>query len=247
MPVAAFRPLAPAPPLARTAPLALKTLLAERFPTAVLLPDHQRPTLSTGLAALDAILPHGGFPRGRITVWQSPQGGATAVLRSVAARLLGRGERVAWVDGSRTIGPDGVGVGGPLVIRPTDVDLARKAAEILLKCGGFGLVVLAGADLDAATMLRFSRMVHEGGGAFVAVTTATHTAMVRLSSRYLAGQFATARNPFGEPALVERVALRIDAQSPGWNTHTILHLPSRPHDLRLSLEPGVADRRGDLD
>jgi hypothetical protein len=244
VPVAAFRSFAPAPIRSRTAPVALKALLAERFPTAIAT-EHRVLALATGLDALDGILPNAGLPRGRVTVWHSALGGATAVLRSVAAHVIGRGERVAWIDGGRTIGPEWTT--GPLIIRPADGDLARKAAEILLRCGGFGLVVLAGAELDSATMLRFSRMVHEGGGAFVAVSATTHTAMVRLSSRYLVGHHRAARNPFGEPALIERVALRIEARSPGWNAHTILHLPTLPHDLRLSLEPGVADRRGDLD
>jgi hypothetical protein len=99
------------------------------------------------------------------------------------------------------------------------------------------LVVLTGLDLDSAAMLRLSRMVHEGGGAFVALTTAHHTAMLRLSS---------STNPFGEIAKIERVTIRIESRSPGWNAHTLLHLPARHHDLRLPFEPSLADRRGDL-
>ncbi len=223
----------------------LRTLLSERFPTAILLPNRGPSVVSTGLAALDRILPNGGFPRGRITVWQSPMAGGTAVLRSAVAESLGRGERVAWIDGARSIGPHWTG--GPLVIRPSTTDLARKAAEILLRCGGFALVVLAGLELDPAAMLRLSRMVHEGGGAFVAFTAAHHTAMLRLTSRLLPDQLRAAPGPFGEVALIERVAVRVEARSPGWNAHTILQLPTRHHDLRLSLEPGVADRRGDVD
>jgi len=244
VPAAALRHPVGAPPVPRVSPSQLHALLAERFPSAV--PSTERAAvLGTGLGQIDSILPHGGLPRGRVTAWQSIQGGATAILSAVTARLLGRGERVAWVDGARQIGP--YWLVGPLVIRPTDPALAAKAAEILLRCGGFGLVVLTGAALDSGAMLRFSRMVHEGGGAFVAVTPQTHTAILRLESRYLADRFRTAPSPFGDPALIERVALRLEARGPGWNAHTVLHLPARPHDLRLSLEPGVADRRGDLD
>jgi hypothetical protein len=108
------------------------------------------------------------------------------------------------------------------------------------------LVVLTGLDLDSAAMLRLSRMVHEGGGAFVALTTAHHTAMLRLSSHFLPDQLRASTNPFGEIAKIERVTIRIESRSPGWNAHTLLHLPARHHDLRLPFEPSLADRRGDL-
>ena len=157
----------------RTSPAVLRTLLTERFPNAVLLPDRRLPVFPTGLAAFDRILPHGGLPRGRVTVWESSMGGGTAVLRSAVAASLGRGERVAWIDGGQTLGPRWTD--GPLIVRPRSADLARKAAEILLKCGGFGLVVLTGTPLDSTIMLRLSRMVHEGGGAFVALADAHHT------------------------------------------------------------------------
>ena len=224
---------------------ALRTLLSERFPAAIPLPARGHSVVPTGLAALDRILPNGGFPRGRITVWQSPMAGGTAVLRSSVAQSLGRGERVAWVDGARSIGPHWIE--GPLVIRPQTSDLARKAAEILLRSGGFALVVLTGVELDSAAMLRLSRMVHEGGGAFVALTAAHHTAMLRLTARFLPDQLRSAPGPFGEIAQIERATIRIEARSPGWNAHTLLHLPTRHHDLRLSFEPNLADRRGDLD
>lgn len=237
----------PAAALARSAPTpsALRAFLTEKFPGAVLLPERRLSVFPTGLPPLDRILPNGGFPRGRITVWQSPMGGGTAVLRSAVAEAIERGERVAWIDGGRTLGPQWFE--GPLMIRPRTEELARKAAEILLKCGGFALVVLTGIELESAAMLRLSRMVFEGGGAFVALTTAHHTAMLRLTSRYLPDQLCRSLSPFGEIALIEQVTVRVEARSPGWNAHTLLHLPTRHHDLRLSLPPGVADRRGDLD
>jgi hypothetical protein len=173
--------------------------------------------------------------------------GGTAVLRAAAVGSLERGERVGWIDGARSIGPHWRSGRGPLVIRPRTPELARKAAEILLKCGGFALVVLTGVELDSSAMLRLSRMVHEGGGAFVALTAARHPAMLRLTSRILPDQLRAAPGPFGEIALIERVTVRVEARSPGWNAHTLLHLPARHYDLRLSFDPNLADRRGDLD
>jgi hypothetical protein len=241
--VRSFVPGAPTP-TPTTTPANLRALLIEKFPTAVVLPERRQAVFPTGIGAIDRILPNGGLPRGRITVWQSPMTGGTAVLRAAVSESLGRGERVAWIDGARSLGPHWET--GPLVVRPRSPDLARKAAEILLRCGGFALVVLTGLDLDSGGMLRLSRMVHEGGGAFVALTASAHTAMLRLSSRMLYDRLRASSGPFGDLALIERVTIRVEARSPGWSAHTLLHLPTRHHDLRLPFDPDLADRRGDL-
>jgi hypothetical protein len=90
-------------------------------------------------------------------------------------------------------------------------------------------------------------MVHEGGGAFVALTAAHYTAMLRLTSRFLPDHLRAAPGPFGEIAMIEQVTVRVEARSPGWNAHTLLQIPTRHHDLRLPFDPSVADRRGDVD
>jgi hypothetical protein len=90
-------------------------------------------------------------------------------------------------------------------------------------------------------------MVHEGGGAFVALALAHHTAMIRVTSRFLVNEIRSVSNPFGEIASIEQITIRVEARSPGWHADTLLELPVRPHDLRLSGTLGVADRRGDVD
>lgn len=224
---------------------ALRSLLVERFPNAVLLPERSVPPLVTGLAPLDRILPNGGLPRGRMVVWQSKTGGATAILRTACQGVANRGERVAWIDGARTIGPDWID--GPLVVRPADPDLALRATEILLRSGGFALVILSGIDPGQSAMLRLSRMVHEGQGAFVALTDRGLTASIRLSSRFLVDRFRWSIGPFGEVAAVDTVSVEVTVKASGWSERTTFSLPAKAHDLRLSLEPGVADRRGALD
>lgn len=218
--------------------------MVERFPDAVLLPDRATPPLPTGLEAFDRLLPNGGLPRGRLVAWTSREGGATAVLRAASQRILATGQRVAWIDGARTIGP--LGCRGPLVVRPADQAVALKAAEILLRSGGFALVVLTGVEPDQQGMLRLSRMVHEGQGAFVALAERSLTATIRLSSRFLLDRFQWAMGPFGEAAAVDAVAVEIAVKAAGWSRSAVLTLPTSSHDLRLSLEPGLADRRGDL-
>ncbi len=228
----------------QTDPAALRRLLVERFPDAVLLPDRASPPVATGLAEFDRIFPQGGLPRGRLVAWPT-QVGATAVLRAACHGLLQRGERAAWVDGQRALG--GEWIDGPLVIRPRDESLALKSAEILLRSGGFSLIVLTGVEPDQSALLRLSRMVHEGQGAFIAVSPRTLTASIRLSSRFLLDRFRWSVGPFGEVAAVETVALEVAATAPGWSRSATLTLPAASHDLRHALDPDLADRRGALD
>jgi hypothetical protein len=222
---------------------ALRDLLANRFPDAVLLPERAAPPLPTGLVELDRILPGGGLPRGRMVAWQLA-GGAAAVLRAAAAGVLARGERVAWVDGARVLGPQWTD--GPLVVRPARPELALRAAEILLRSGGFALVVLSGIDPDPTGMLRLSRMAHEGGGSFVAVTSRTLSASLKLSSRFLPAEYSGALDPFGSLARLETVAIAVEARAPGWSARARLRFPCAALDLRLALDPGLPDRRGAL-
>ena len=45
------------------------------------------------------------------------------------------------------------------------------------------------------------------------------------------------------PAVAQEV-IRVHAQAPGWNAHTDLSIPITHHELRLSLDATLADRRG---
>src|SRR5688572_17519676 len=50
--------------------IALREALEQRFPNAKPLVFRTAGAVSTGLAALDAMLPGGGLPRGRLSLWQ---------------------------------------------------------------------------------------------------------------------------------------------------------------------------------
>ena len=132
------------------------------------------------------------------------------------------------------------------VQRRATPELALRAAEILLHSGGFALIVLSGIDPDHQAMLRLSRMVHDGMGAFVALTERTLTASLRLTSRFRLDRFRWSVGPFGEVAAVDAVSVELVATAPGWSRSTTLSLAPTNHDLRLALAPGLADRRGDL-
>lgn len=220
----------------------LRETLARRFPDA--LPARHRTTevAPTGVGEMDAVLPGGGLPRGRLTVW-APGGAGTALLRAACTAALARGERAAWVDGPGVL----TGEGWPeriLLARPRSPLDAAACAEELVRSGGFGLVVLVGGDEDDAVRLRLTRAVKEGGGALVTLSPSGFMGGLTLSSRILPTGCRWACGPFGEPARLEAVRVRVEAVALGWRRHAHLVLPLQDHVHRIALEPGLADRRG---
>jgi len=222
--------------------LRLRHEIAQCAPDAVPVTRRTAVQVATGVAALDAILPGEGLPRGRLAVWM-PGGGAAAVLRAACQATVTGGERAAWVDGLGTI----AGASweeGPMLIRPKSRKDALRCADELLRSGAFALVVLAGAEPEGTETVRLSRAVREGGGAFVALTESASMASVRLTSRILPHSYRWRPDPFGDPAELEEATVQVRARAMGWNEHTQFRLPVMRHDLRLSLDPELTDRRG---
>lgn len=220
---------------------ALRTLVEQRFPDALPI-THRTTAVATGLAALDHILPSGGLPRGRLSAWDS-QGGATAILRAACLTTVRAGERAAWIDGRGAVGGV-VWDDGPILLRPKNLPQALRTAEELLRSGGFGLVVLSGLEPARTETVRLTRAVREGGAAFVTVARESSMASLRLTSRLLPNGYRWRRDPFGGPAEAQAAVIRVHAQAPGWNAHTDLSIPIFHHELRLSLDAKLADRRG---
>lgn len=220
---------------------ALRTLIEDRFPDALPLTQRTAAPVATGLAGFDRILPRGGLPPGQLTVWH-PEGASLTLLRAACHAALARGERTAWVDAVRTLGADWHQ--GPLLLRPRSRRSALRFAEGLLATGGLSLVVLTGVEPDQTETIRLSRAAHEGGGAFVAVTTRTLTAGVRLTSRFLPDDYRFVPTPFGDPAAVREVALAVEARASGWFARAVVRLPVQDLALRMALETAMPDRRG---
>jgi hypothetical protein len=153
------------------------------------------------------------------------------------------GERAAWVDGARVLA-GGEWRAGPLLLRPAGEVLALECAEELLRTGGFALVVLSGVEAQSTAEVRLSRAVREGGGAFVLLGGGSSLASLRLSSRILPEGYRWRPGPFGEPAEVDSAVVEVRASALGWSARAELTLPVVPYELRLSVEPGLADRRG---
>lgn len=220
----------------------LRSLLEQRFPDATPVTHRTAEPVATGIGALDSILPNGGLPRGRLSVWM-PQGGATAILRAACLTVASTGERAAWIDGLGTIAGQ-FWQEGPVLVRPANRRNSLRAAEELLRCGGFSLIVLTGSEPAGTEMVRLSRASREGGSAFVALTSHTSMASIRIVSRIMPHSYLWTRSPFGDPAEACSASVKVRAQSLGWNRHTEFRVPVVSHDLRNDLEPGLPDRRG---
>lgn len=222
---------------------ALRQMLEQRFPDAVPLTHRTAPQVATGVDALDAILPRRGLPRGRLTTWRAG-GASTAVLSAACRAVAARGEGAVWIDAAGTV----AGFqwrSGPLLVRPREARQAPACAEELLRSGGWGLIVLSGAGADAAAVVRLGRAAREGGGALVLLDRRQPgTADLRVESHIPPDGYRWRTNVFAEPAEVESVAVHVRATALGWSRETVLSLCVQPYELRLSLEPALADRAG---
>jgi len=165
------------------------------------------------------------------------------VMRSACRSVLERGERAAWVDGGRTMAGD-AWPRGAVLVRPASTESACGCAEELLRSGGFALVVLMVEEQRLERMAsRLGRAVREGGGGFVAVSGATALAHLRITSRIVAEETVWRKNPFGEPAGLDAVVLRIEAHALGWGGRTVVRLPVHGRGVRVALDP-LVDLRG---
>lgn len=177
-----------------------------------------------------------------MVVWR-PGGGATAALRAACQAAIERGERAAWVDGARM-------VSGPFwrsdaaLFRPGGSQEALECAEELVRTGGLGLVVVTGVRTEETERVRLSRAVREGGSTLALLERGGFMASVRIASRILPGGYRWRPNAFGEPAEVESVMVQARVRALGWSEETEFSLRVVGHDLRLSLEPSLGDRRG---
>lgn len=143
------------------------------------------PGLPTGIAALDAILPGGGIPAGRLTELLAPAGsGKTTLARSLVTATITSGRCVAWVDATRTLDPrDWVSAsmnGDALwVVRPADPARASWCADLLLRTGAFALVVLDGAPILPRTVaVRLSQLARESDAALLLLGDGTRASEI---------------------------------------------------------------------
>jgi hypothetical protein len=141
------------------------------------------PRTRTGLAPLDALL-EGGFPRGQLAELVGPRtSGRTRVLLGTLADVTRRGAWAALVDGTDGLDPPSAQALGVTLDRLLWVrcggrlDLAWRAADLLVRSGGFELVAVDLGDLPpwtlgripAAVFVRLQRAVeHAPAGLLIA-------------------------------------------------------------------------------
>jgi len=122
--------------------------------------------LAFGIPALDALLQL-GLPRGQITALDAPLGsGGTALLLALAEATLRADEGVAFVDAARTLAPQAAAhladLGPFWVIRPRGTESAWWCADVLLRTGAFGLVVVDQATAPSRVVaVRLQRLARD--------------------------------------------------------------------------------------
>ncbi|HXB26458.1 MAG TPA: ATPase domain-containing protein [Gemmatimonadaceae bacterium] len=200
--------------------LALKQRLA-----AVTAPDPSVPFtgVPTGIDALDRAL-SGGLPRGRLTEITGPLGsGKTSLVRHIVTRS---NQRVAYIDATRTLVPrDWAHVSTLWVIRPPTPQRGAWSADVLLRSGAFGLVVLDSAPpLTRAVTMRLSQLSRESD------------AVLLVLGEDQALQTGTA-------VRLRVSAWRVTVEKGG--RHEMLEVPREQRVARrLCTHPEVPDRRG---
>ena len=160
------------------------------------LPPGRGNGVSTGIAALDAALSDGGLPCGRLTEIVGRRGsGKTTLVREIVAQALADKRWVAYIDAGRTLAPaDWASLAATdrlWIVRPppppatpsgnspgnspgnstsarVPVAHAPWCADVLLRSGAFGLVVLdGGGALAPGVAIRLTRLARESNAAFV--------------------------------------------------------------------------------
>lgn len=216
--------------------------------------------LAFGIPALDALLPF-GLPRGQITALDAPLGnGGTALLFALAEATLRADEGVAFVDAARTLAPQGAAhlaeLGPFWVIRPRGAESAWWCADVLLRTGVFGLVIVDYAPAPSrAVAVRLQRLARDKDAVLVARDAQGH-GRTGAQTQVAAAPSFTPRTP---PSLCERqaaapaifgasVRLRVRASAAGF-------LPAvpgpgaawpGPRDVKVTLEKGGAPRAAEV-
>ena len=162
----------------------IESSLGERLSSTLLLRERTAPpTVSTGIAALDALT--GGLPRGALSEFSGPiSSGRTGVMMAALAEATQREEICALVDASDSFDPASAAAAGVdldrlLWVRCSEPETSYRArkftagthsragfafsnaleqvlkvTDLLLQGGGFGMVVLDLGDIPAESVRR---------------------------------------------------------------------------------------------
>ena len=105
-------------------------------------------SVSTGSLGLDIALGIGGLPRGRVVEVYGPESsGKTTLTLQVIAEMQKLGGTAAFIDAEHALDPQyaqklGVKVGDLLISQPDTGEQALEIADMLVRSGGFDMVVI---------------------------------------------------------------------------------------------------------
>ncbi|WP_342381804.1 recombinase RecA [Myxococcus stipitatus] len=122
--------------------------LRERIRQLQAAPRRYLAVLRTGMEAVDALLPSGGFPLGQaVELCGEAASGRTSLALSAVAAAHRESRLCAWVDGPRELYPpaaaaQGVDLERLLIVRPKAMEQRVWAAVQLARSGAFACVVL---------------------------------------------------------------------------------------------------------
>ncbi|MFN0099041.1 MAG: hypothetical protein ACKVS7_10235 [Gemmatimonadaceae bacterium] len=214
------------------------------------------PGLPTGFFLLDAMLPGGGIPRGRLTELLAPAGaGKTTIARALVTATIRGGGGVAWIDATRTLDPRDFTPAGTLtmaevdalwVVRPGEPSRGPWCADLLLRSGAFALVVLDSAPvLPRAVAVRLTQLARESDAALLLLGEGTRASEVGGALRLRLSHPTKPHS--GAPRSPGAAAQRIIATLEKGGPYTQVELEvSRGHGIarRLCTHPEIPDRRG---
>jgi hypothetical protein len=209
------------------------------------------PGLATGIAALDAALPNGGLPRGRLTeMVGSPGSGKTTLVHRMVARAVANGWWVAYVDATRTLAPrDWADVGREQlwIVRPGEPARGAWCADVLLRSGAFALVVLDGAPMLArGVAVRLTRLAREADAAFLVLGDDAKASELAGSLRLRVARQSLKRRGIGDVAAsaLQRITVVIEKGGP----YQTINAGEADRGIavarRVRTHPEVPDRRG---
>lgn len=155
-------------------------LLRERIRKLQAAPRRYLAVLRTGVAAVDALFPHGGLPLGQTVELCGPaaSGRTSLALRAVASAHR-ENRLAAWVDGPRELYPPaalgyGVELSRLLIVRPRAPRQLVWSAQQLARSGAFACVVLDLTHTGARLSLPEARKLQDAavrGGTLLLLLT----------------------------------------------------------------------------
>lgn len=133
--------------------------------------SEERPTLSTGLAVLDSLLPDRGLPPGTMVEWLVPVEGCGAVLIALQGVRCALQRQPVWavVDDRGEFYPAaaqgwGVSLETMLWLRPSSVADRLWAVEQCLRCPAVGVTWFQAESLPDRVLQRWKIAAETGGG-----------------------------------------------------------------------------------